>query len=207
MRINKFYILLIVTFSLLSAAISANALELGDLIPAADVNMKNVDGKELSFNDIKGEYGTLVIFSCNHCPYVIAWEDRITSIGNSYLEKGFGVIAVNSNNEKSYPGDGFEGMVERAAKLGLKFPYVVDATSDVARVFGAMRTPEIFLFDKRGKLIYQGAIDDNAEDADKVSAHYLKEALDAVLIGNDISLKETKSLGCSIKFRDKKVGS
>lgn len=180
---------------------NALALELGEKPPLADVKMKNVDGKMLSIADVKGEHGTLVIFSCNHCPWVVAWEERIASIGNAYQQKGFGVIVINSNDPQPYPSDEFEPMVKRAKKLGFEFPYVVDVTSDHARAFSAERTPEIYLFDKEDKLVYHGAIDDNAEHADQVKVQYLKDALDALAAGKIVSVSETKALGCGIKFR------
>ena len=177
------------------------ALKIGDPVPMADVKMKNVDDRRLSIEDVKGEKGTLVIFSCNHCPYVKAWEDRIAALGNTYRKQGVGVIVINSNSSEKVPQDGFEEMVERAEAKGFEFPYVVDATSDVARAFGATRTPEAFLFDGEGKLVYHGAIDDNSGDPEGVESHYMKDALDAVIAGKAIGLKETKAIGCSIKFR------
>jgi peroxiredoxin len=122
-----------------AATTFADGLKLGDKAPASDVKMKNVDGKELAIADVAGKNGTLVIFSCNHCPFVKAWEARTTEIGNAYLEKGVGVIQINSN-DPSAAGDTYEAMQARAKERGFKFPYVVDATSDVARAFGASRS-------------------------------------------------------------------
>jgi thioredoxin-related protein len=164
--------------------------------------MKNVDGRDLSIADVAGEKGTLVVFSCNHCPFVKAWEGRIAQIGNTYKGKAVGVIVINSNDPAEYAEDGFGEMQKRAKKLGFEFPYVVDATSDVARAFGATRTPEAFLFDKESKLVYHGAIDDNKK-GDDVEKHYLRDALDAVIAGKEVPIKETKFVGCSIKFRPK----
>ena len=160
-----------------------------------------VDGTQVSIADVAGEVGTLVIFTCNHCPYVKAWEARIAEIGNIYSAKGFGVIAVNSNDPVAYPADDFETMQQRAEKHGMRFPYVVDATSGVARAFGATRTPEVYLFDAAGALVYHGTIDDNYKYADRVTKPYLRDALDALLVGKKIPLAKTKALGCSIKFR------
>ena len=184
----------------MSVAASAFALNLGDKAPTTDVKMKNVDGRELSIADAAGKEGTLVIFSCNHCPFVKAWQNRIASIGNAAKGKGVGVIVINSNDPASYPEDSFAEMQKRAQQLGFTFPYVVDATSDVARAFGATRTPEAFLFDKDGKLVYHGAIDDS-QKADEVSARYLQDATDALVSGKQIANKETKFLGCGIKYR------
>jgi peroxiredoxin len=187
----------------MSVATSALALSIGDKAPKTDVKMKNVDGQELSIASVAGPKGTLVIFSCNHCPFVKAWESRITEIGNTYRDKGIGVIAINSNDPNAYPEDSYEQMQKRAADRGFKFPYVVDATSEVAKAFGASHTPEAFLFDKEGKLVYHGAIDDNSKDASQVASPYLKDALNALLSGSQIATKETKAIGCGIKFRGK----
>lgn len=177
------------------------ALELGNTIPKADVKMKNVDGRELSIADVRGEKGTLVIFSCNHCPFVVAWEERIAKLGNEFQKRGVGVIQINSNDPAKVPADSFEAMQKRAKERGFEFPYVVDADSGVARAFGATRTPEVFLFDAEGKLVYHGAIDDNHKDAKAVNAHYLRDALEALVNGREIATKTTKAVGCTIKFR------
>ena len=184
-------------------ATSAWALNIGDKAPKTDVKMKNVDGQEVSIASVAGPKGTLVIFSCNHCPFVKAWESRIVEIGNTYRGKGVGVIAINSNDPSALPEDSYEQMQKRAKERGFEFPYVVDATSEVARAFGASHTPEAYLFDKDGKLVYHGAIDDNSRDASKVESPYLKNALNALLAGNQVATKETKAIGCGIKFRGK----
>ena len=191
------------TVFLLAASQFGLALAIGDRAPAADVKMRSVDGRELSFTEVAGAKGTLVIFSCNHCPWVKAWEGRIAELGNAYQAKGFGVIVVNPNDPATYPEDSFQVMQERAKERGFQFPYVVDATSGVARAFGATRTPEAFLFDAAGVLVYHGAIDDNAEDAAKVAKHFLRDALEAVGAKAKPAVAETKAIGCSIKFRSK----
>lgn len=178
------------------------ALELGDTAPKIDVEMKNVDGNQLAIQDIKGEKGTLVIFTCNSCPWVKAWEDRIAEIGNTFQHKEIGVIAINSNDPDRNSEDSFSMMQQRAEKKGFTFPYVMDATSDIARAFGATRTPEAFLFNSEGKLVYHGTIDDNARNPEEVEETYLKDALNAVVAGNEVPTPETKALGCTIKFRD-----
>jgi peroxiredoxin len=164
--------------------------------------MKSVDGSAVSIADVAGKQGTLVVFSCNHCPFVKAWQGRIASVGNAAKTRGIGVIIINSNDPTAYPEDSYAEMQKRSQQLGFAFPYVVDATSDVARAFGATHTPEAFLFDKDGKLVYHGAIDDSKE-ADQVAAHYLQDAIDAALAGKAVPVAETKAIGCSIKFRGK----
>jgi peroxiredoxin len=184
-----------------SLTLAGGALPIGASIPMADVKMKNVDGQEIDIKEVVQPAGTLVVFTCNHCPFAKKWSSRIVALGNDYSAKGIGVIAINANDPKAYEEDGMDVMQKRAKEEGMEFPYVVDATSNVARAFGATKTPEAFLFDKNGKLVYHGAIDDNGDDPEKVENAYLKLALDAVLNGGEVAVKETKSIGCTIKFR------
>jgi peroxiredoxin len=177
------------------------ALALGAPIPAATVKMKNVDGKQVSIRDVAGKHGTLVVFTCNHCPYAKAWERRIADLAGAYRKRGIGTLWVNANDPTTHPDDGFGEMQARAKALALEVPYVVDETSNVARAFGATVTPEAFLFGADGKLAYHGTIDDNRNDAEKVTAPYLHDALAAVAAGHLPRVQETKSLGCGIKFR------
>lgn len=189
----------IMTVFLTGTLASAWALNIGDAIPQADVKMKGVAGKEVALTDVKGNKGTLVIFSCQHCPFVKAWDARIAALGNEYAKKGVGVIQINSN-DPAVAGDTLEVMQAQAKQQGYEFAYVMDATSGVAKAFGATRTPEVFLFDAAGKLAYHGAVDDN-KNAGKAKTHYLKDALEAVVAGKDVATKETKAVGCGIKFR------
>jgi peroxiredoxin len=180
---------------------AANALAIGDAMPSAEVKMLSVDGKTVTLTTSKGDKGTLVIFTCNHCPYAKAWESRIVALGNELAGRGIGVVAINSNDPKVAADDGYESMQQRAKEKGFAFPYVVDDTSNVARAFGATRTPEVFLFDAQGKLVYHGAVDDNSEDASKVTVSYLRDAAEALIAGKPVQTAETKALGCTIKFR------
>lgn len=184
-------------------SVGAQALEIGATMPSLP-KMKNVDGKDVGEKELKGKTGTLVIFSCNHCPYVKAWEERLVQIGNEYSTKGIGVVAINSNDPAVQPEDGFEKMQERAKQRNMKFPYVVDSTSKVASSFGATKTPEVYLFDGAGKLVYQGAIDDNSEDATAVKKTYLKDALNALIAKKPVTVASAKAIGCGIKFRKNK---
>lgn len=176
-------------------------LALGAKAPLATTKMKNVDGKMVAIADVAGKAGTLVVFTCNHCPFAKGWEQRIAELANAYAKKGIGAILINANDPAKHEDDGFPEMQSRAKSLGLTVPYVVDETSAVARAFGASVTPEAFLFDKGGKLAYHGAIDDNHKDATKVQKSYLRDALDAVAAGKAPAVAESKSLGCGIKFR------
>ncbi len=178
-------------------------LVLGALAPMSDVKMKAVDGKELAIDDIRGKKGTLVMFSCNACPWAKAWEKRIVEIGNTYPKKGIGVVVINSNDPNKVSEDGYTEMKKRAKERSMRFPYVMDLSSDIARAFGASKTPEAYLFDAEGKLVYHGAVDDNAKEPAQVKETYLRNALDAVAGGKAVSVAETKAMGCSIKFRPK----
>ncbi|MCX7895206.1 MAG: thioredoxin family protein [Thermoanaerobaculum sp.] len=195
----------LVYFWLIGLLVSSSlwALKPGEALPASvtNVKMKGVDGKEITLKELAGPKGLLVIFSCNHCPWVKAWQGRMVALGNEYSKKGVGVVAINSNDPVAYPDDDFDHMVAQAKEHGYQFAYVVDATSDVARAFGATRTPEVFLFDAQGKLVYHGAIDDNAEKPQEVKKTYLADALQALVEGKPVPVAETKALGCSIKFR------
>jgi len=197
----RFAAFTLVTTLAASSAI-AGPLTVGTPVPLASQKMKSaLDGKSVSIADVAGKAGTLVIFTCNHCPFARGWERRIAELGNTYAKKGVGVILVNANDPAKYPEDGFAEMQARAKSLGLQVPYVVDETSNLARAFGASVTPEAFLFDKAGKLAYHGTIDDNHKDPDQVGKRYLKDALDAVVAGKPPAVAETKGIGCGIKFR------
>ena len=185
----------------------ARPLKLGQVAPMKNVKMKSVDGSEVTLASAAGAKGTLVVFTCNACPWAKMWEQRVAEIGNEALGHGLGVVAINSNDPSVNDEDGYATMQERAKTLGVKFPYVVDGTSDVARAFGASRTPEVFLFDAKGKLVYHGAVDDNARDAAAVEKNYLKDAVHAVAAGKAVAVSDTKALGCTTKFRDKKAKS
>jgi peroxiredoxin len=185
-------------------ALALSALAVGAQVPgpAAAIKMKSaLDGKSVSIADVQGKAGTLVVFTCNHCPFARGWERRIADLANSYAKKGIGVILVSANDPAKYAEDDFAGMQARAKQLGLQVPYVMDETSAVARALGASVTPEAFLFDRNGKLAYHGTIDDNHRDAAGAKNHYLKDALDAVLEGRPAPVAETKGIGCGIKFR------
>lgn len=179
----------------------AQALDVGDKMPAGDTRMKHIDGSQVTLDSVLTEKGALVVFSCNHCPFVKAWESRMVKIANEAKAKGLGVVFINSNDPVKYPADDLDHMKQQAEKAGYEFAYVMDTTSDVARAFGAQRTPEAFLFNAEGKLVYHGAVDDNTYKPKAVKKHYLRDAVEALLSGEPIDVSETKSVGCGIKFR------
>ena len=193
-------------FTLALAALPARAqLGIGATMPMADVRMRNVNDKDITLAAQAGKKGTLVVFTCNHCPWAKMWEKRVAEIGNAALAAGLGVVAINANDPDVNAEDAFPEMKKRARTLGMKFPYVVDATSDVARAFGATRTPEAFVFDTAGKLVYHGTVDDSPKDAAAVKSPWLRDAVRAVSAGEPVPMAETKAMGCSIKFREKKT--
>lgn len=197
-------VLLSLAPALVAAPVAHAGLAIGDKAPMADVKLKNVDGKDVTIAGVAGKKGTLVLFTCNACPWVKMWESRAAEIGNAAVAAGLGVIAINANDPSVNEEDSFAEMQKRAKKLGLKHAYVVDATSDVARAFGATRTPEAFVFDAAGRLVYHGTVDDNARDASAVTTPWLKDAVQAVAAGKSVPTAETKALGCTIKFRGAK---
>lgn len=184
---------------------AAKPLSIGSALPMKSAKMKSVEGTDVTLASVAGKNGTLVVFTCNHCPWAKMWQTRVAAIGNAALEQGLGVVAINSNDPAEYPEDDYASMQTRAKDLGFKFPYVVDATSDVARAFGASRTPEAYVFDAKGKLVYHGTVDDNARDESAVKDAYLRDAVNAVASGKAVPVSETKSMGCGIKFRERKT--
>ena len=180
--------------------LSAKELDLGSILPLGDIKMADISGKDISLNDAKGKNGLLVIFSCNTCPWVIAWEDRYVELAETYKDKGVGIVAINSNEKQFETVDSMKEMQAHAKEQGYNFYYTMDNGSKLASEFGATRTPHIYLFDKKDKLVYRGAIDDNARKPDKVENTYLADAIDNMLAGNTIDPTATKALGCAIKF-------
>jgi peroxiredoxin len=176
-------------------------LEIGSAMPLVDHQLADISGKTMTLTNAKGDAGTLVIFSCNTCPWVLAWEDRYVTLAQEFIPKGIGMIAVNSNESQFERDDSMEEMVEHAQEMGYNFPYVQDPGSKLATAFGARKTPHIYLFDEKDKLVYRGAIDDNARKPRKVKHTFLADAMDALLTGEKIDPVSTKALGCSIKFK------
>jgi thioredoxin-related protein len=176
-----------------------NELPIGSELPKADVKMKDISGKEVSLKDAKKANGLMVMFSCNTCPYVVKNQQRTNEICQYALDKNIGVVLVNSNEAQRDGDDSYDAMKKYAADQSYKWYYTVDKDSELANAFGATRTPEVFLFDKNGKLVYHGAIDDNPSDAGSVQRKHLKEAIGEVLGGKDVSVKTSRSVGCSIK--------
>ncbi len=168
------------------------------LIPFA---LKGTDGQVHRADDAAKAKVFGVIFHCNHCPYAQAWESRLIQVQHDYAGRGVQLVLINANDPVTYPGDGFEQMQRRAQDKQYPFPYLVDETQEVAKQYGATRTPEIFLFDEKRILRYHGAPDDNYEDVNAVRHPYLRDALDALLAGTLPRIRETKPVGCTIKWK------
>lgn len=179
--------------------ITGDPLTIGSMLPKATIKMKNVAGKMVSIKEVAKANGTLVMFSCNTCPYVLKNQKRIVAINDFALKMKVGVIVLNSNEAYRNEDDSYEAMQAYAKDQKYNWDYVVDKNHEVADAFGAKRTPEVFLFNKEGKLVYHGAIDDNPSDATNVNRQHLKEAIKELVAGNDITVKESRSVGCSIK--------
>lgn len=174
-------------------------LPIGAEMPKADVKLKDISGKDITLKDAKKQNGLLVMFSCNTCPYVIKNQSRTNEICKYALSKGIGVVVLNSNEGTRDDEDSFEDMQSYAKSQGYQWYYAVDRNNELADAFGASRTPECYLFDKSGKLVYHGAIDDNPANASQVSRTHLREAINEVTAGKDVSVKESRSVGCGIK--------
>lgn len=170
----------------------------------ADFSLKNIDDKLVSLADYPDAKGFIITFTCNHCPYSVAYEDRILALDAAYKAKGYPVIAINPNDAVAYPEDSFEQMKVRARDKGFSFPYLHDETQEVAKTFGATKTPHMFVVQKVAgqlKVVYIGAIDDNSKDATAVTERYLENALNELLAGKAISKPFTRAVGCGVKYK------
>ena len=174
-------------------------LPLGSAIPKADVKLKDVSGKEKSLKESMKPNGLLVMFSCNTCPVVKKYQSRTLEAAKQASTNQVGVVLLNSNEAYRGKGDGFSDMQVYAKEQGYDFNYLLDTKSAMADLFGALRTPEVFLFDGKGLLVYHGAIDDNSNDASGVTRKHLDIAISELAAGKEISTKKTKSVGCGIK--------
>ena len=175
-------------------------LDLGSKAP--DFKLKGVDGRDWALADFAAAKALCVVFSCNHCPYVQAYEGRMKDLQARFGPQGFELVAINSNDSAGYPEDSFENMVKRSKEQGFNFKYLHDESQQVAHAYGAQRTPHIFLFDAARKLAYIGRIDDNYKDPAAVKAHELSDAVEDILAGRPVKLAETFAVGCTIKWKE-----
>lgn len=179
-----------------------NGIEIGDKAP--EFKLKNIDGKEYSFDNIKDSNGNkpkgyIVVFTCNTCPYAIANEQRLIDLHNTYAPKGYPVVAIQPNDPAVQPGDSFQAMKENAKEKGFPFLYLLDEGQEIYPKYGATRTPEIFLVDANRILRYHGAIDDSVRDEDGVEQKFVEDAIEAMENGKQPEPSTTKAIGCSIK--------
>lgn len=177
-------------------------LAIGAKAPLTNVEVEDVSGEILTLQEVAGENGLLVNFSCNTCPWVSRWEDRYNPIAKLAKENGIGTIALNPNAAIRDRGEGMDDMKKRAKDSGYEFYYALDKDSRIAEAFGANRTPHIFLFNSDLELVYRGAIDDNANSAAEVEEPYLINAINELAEGKEITTEVTKSLGCTIKWAE-----
>ncbi len=200
LKSSVFFLTLLLCVSFAPMENPIKGLQIGDM--AIDFSLKNVDGTMVSLADYTDAKGFLVIFTCNTCPYAVAYEDRIIGLDAKYKELGVPVIAINPNNPKAKPGDSFTAMQQRAKEKDFTFPYVLDEGQKIYPQYGATRTPHVYLLEKTdegNKVRYIGAIDDNYQDASQVEETFVEDAVDAMLAGEEIKVTLTKAIGCSIK--------
>ncbi len=198
--------ILLITFIVIgniSFAQKNTPLELGATIPLSEILMISVNDEKMSLNNNFNENGLLVVFSCNTCPFVVMWEDRYRQLEKMCEKNNIGMVYINSNEAKRRGDDSLEAMKDYAKKMGYTFPYLVDQKSALANAFGAKTTPHTYLFNKNKSLVYKGAIDDNFRDVSQVNETYLLNAIEHMVSGKDIKIKETKAKGCSIKRQQK----
>lgn len=179
---------------------AAAGYKVGDI--ATDFSLKNIDNKKVSLKDFKDAKGYIVIFTCNHCPYAQAYEDRIIALDKKYKKQGYPVIAINPNNPEKQKDDSFDLMKVRAKEKGFTFPYLLDEGQKIYPQYGATKTPHVYVLQKTSKgnqVKYIGAIDDNYGDEKAVKQKYVENAVDALLKNKEVAVKETKAIGCSIK--------
>jgi peroxiredoxin len=193
---------LILFFATATTLLFAQSYKIGDEVK--DFSLKNVDGKMVAMKDFSKAKGILVIFTCNHCPFSVAYEQRIMNLDVKYRPLGYPVIAINPNDPAIVPDDSYENMVRIAQEKGYTFPYLFDETQEVAKAFGAAKTPHVFLLNKtKSKWIleYMGAIDNNSDDATQADKKYTEDAVDALLAGKKPAVTETKAIGCGVKWK------
>ena len=180
--------------------LSAQGYQVG--ADAVDFRLKNVDGTMVSLANFPEAKGFIVIFTCNHCPFSIAYEDRILALDAKYKKLGFPVIAINPNDPGVVPADGYKEMQLRSSEKGFTFPYLFDEGQKIYPIYGATRTPHVFLLQKTDdklKVAYIGAIDDNSQEPEAVKEKYVENAVNALLAGKTPQPGFTKAIGCTIK--------
>ena len=188
---------------LLTEVTQSGGYQVGDAV--ASFRLKNTDGNMVSLNDLNNAKGVIIIFTSNHCPFARAYEDRIIALNNKFASQGYPVIAINPSDPGTHQDDTFEKMKERAASKSYGYPYLVDESQQVAKAFGAGRTPQVFILQKNGgkfTVRYMGMIDDNPQDPGGVTKFYADEAISNLLTGKPVVTTTTKPIGCAIKWKN-----
>ena len=191
---------ILTTFSVLNPSSISKGYQIGDMVD--NFKLQNIDGKMVSLSDYNNSKGVIVVFTCNTCPYAVAYEDRIVALDKAFAPKGYPVLAIMPNNIKVKPADDLSHMKKRAEEKGFTFPYLIDADQTVYPKFGATKTPHVYILKTTSKghqVKYIGAIDDNFQDAQKVKTTYVADAVEALLNGKEVSISETRAIGCTIK--------
>jgi peroxiredoxin len=170
---------------------------------APDFSLPGSDGKVHDFASVRGANGTLLFFTCNHCPYVVGSEARMKELFDEVSAKGISMVAIHSNETKDHPTDAFPFVLERMKEMGFRWLSLDDSEQFTARAYGAQRTPHYFLFDKDGRLAYSGRMDNSPRDASKAETHELRDAIDDLVAGRPVRLPETEAIGCNVKWWDK----
>lgn len=173
-------------------------LKIGERAP--DFSLPGIDGKTYSLSSFADKKILIILFTCNHCPYVQAWEDRLIAIQKEYANKAVQLVGINANDEIKYPDDSFEKMIKRAQEKGFNFPYLRDKDQRVAKAYDAACTPEIYVFDQAQRLRYHGRVDDNYQDAQAVKSHDLRNAIEDLAANRSVRIPLTHAMGCSIKW-------
>lgn len=176
-------------------------LEIGAMAP--DFRLPATDGGTYNYGDLRGASGTVVMFTCNHCPYVLGSDAHTAALAIKFAERGVVFVAINSNSAKTYADDGFDGMQARMAREAFPWKYLHDESQDVARAYGALRTPHFFLFDSSDRLVYTGRSIDSPRDWTQATTSELEDAIEALLAGQEISVAQTNPIGCNVKWDGK----
>jgi thioredoxin-related protein len=197
---KKIVVILLMAVSVSVFASGNNgSLGIGDKAVLTEIKMEDVSGVRVSLNDAKKENGILVLFSCNTCPFVMQWEGRYPDLKAWADKNKVGMVVLNSNHQKHDAEDSLEAMKKHSKEKGYNFYYLLDKESAIANAFGGQTTPHAFLFDSKMDLVYKGAIDDSYKSADEVKQAYLKDAISNLASGKEVTVAETKPVGCSIK--------
>ena len=203
---RKTFMIFLLSF-IIAGFVKAQTYKVGDQVQSFE--LKNVDGKMVKLSDYQNQKGVILIFTCNHCPYSQAYEQRIIDLDKKYKKMGYPVLAINPNDSIRQPEDSYSEMIKRSKEYKYTFPYLLDSDQSIAKSYGATRTPHVFLLKNdsktnSSKLVYVGAIDDNTESAEAAKNKYVEKAIDELEKGKSISTSTTKAIGCTIKWAEAK---